>query len=1050
MTPPIAARTIGLGGFLLILGCYVTGCGNTKDNTEIVVTVWSDLVVPSEMDAIRIRVAGKQQTIDHPFQLTHAKDPGKYTIPVQLGLVPAGANDLPLSISAIGSSMGTDMVWQQASLPFIPGQAHELVLYLARSCRNIPCGDSPGFTCENGACTRPIPVDTAALPPYVPGGVTAPADAATASPSDAVAQDTPSDNTGASDVQGADAGPAPLDQGSKTTDGSNDRDGSPDAARIDVRADPDAALTDIDAPAKDPGATDSAATGGTTGAGGTGGAYGGGTGGNAVAGERGAFTATDRIDLGTIVVSTSQPVVVQIAPSLSVGTVSCLASSADLALVTRTCPTEGATSQPCTFTFSFHAAATGNKTETIVCSADGRTTQTSVVATVVSAPSLSANPSSPMFVAAIGDSDRVTISIANSGGATTGNLTATLSAGIAEFSIASNECIVPLAPLGVCKIDIVFRPTTPGAKTGILTVTDGRYDSALATASLTGTALAPAQVVVTPSPLDFGTVVVGRKNRSVLTVSNIGGMATDSLALTTNDPQFVISGNLCSGTSLPATSGKCTLTVTFSPVSVGAVRTLLNVGKASSGTLATATLTGIGQPAPTDANLVGSPASLDFGVTVVGAAVGPYVFTITNQGQTSSGSLAVVREDTTSSVGGATQFPFNTTCVGALAPGEYCSVGVTYSPTVAGSAAAAFRVTDGTASAKMTAVGIALQPAQLSLTCVSSTFDDTIVGQTSPSVVCTIRNGASAGAGQDTGAITAMVSDDFTMVSSGCGASLQPGSSCTLSLAFAPTARGTRYGTLTVNSANGGAANQQISGTGLAVVEVVSGGGNYAFGVVPVGATSANVATLDVYVRGQVGNLAVSGTDLKMLGGGGLANFSQQAGSDSPPDCASVTTTTPTVSKTTPFCRVRVAFTPQTKGAKTTTVTATGENGSTDSANLVGTASGSQTIAPSPMSFGPVSVGSQSTAYTLTVWNHAATAATDLAFQIAGPSASDFIGDAGQLTGQTLAAGAQGFVSVRFAPQSAGAKNATATVMAVVAGSAEFATATLTGTGVAH
>jgi cysteine-rich repeat protein len=149
----------------------LAACSKTKDNTELVVTVWSDLAVPSEMDALRIRVMGSEQTIDHPFRLSNNNQPDTYQIPVQLALVPAANKDLSISVVAIGSYQGTDVVSQEALLPFIPDQARELVLYLGRSCRNISCADHPGYTCENGACTRLIATDTAALPTYVPGQV---------------------------------------------------------------------------------------------------------------------------------------------------------------------------------------------------------------------------------------------------------------------------------------------------------------------------------------------------------------------------------------------------------------------------------------------------------------------------------------------------------------------------------------------------------------------------------------------------------------------------------------------------------------------------------------------------------------------------------------------------------------------------------------------------------------------------------------------------------------------------------------------------------------
>ena len=163
--------------FSILLALSVAACSKSKDNTELVVTVWSDLAVPTEMDALRIRVLGKEQTVDHPFQLSGDRHAGTYQIPVQLALVPAANKDLSINVTAIGSSGGTDIVWQQAVLPFIPGQARELPLYLARSCKNVSCADNSGFTCDNGACTKPVAVNPAELPTYVPGQVASAPDA---------------------------------------------------------------------------------------------------------------------------------------------------------------------------------------------------------------------------------------------------------------------------------------------------------------------------------------------------------------------------------------------------------------------------------------------------------------------------------------------------------------------------------------------------------------------------------------------------------------------------------------------------------------------------------------------------------------------------------------------------------------------------------------------------------------------------------------------------------------------------------------------------------
>jgi cysteine-rich repeat protein len=185
----------------VIWSCLLlASCSKSKDNTELVVTVWSDLAVPSEMDAVRIRVEGDQQTVDHPFRLSSDSRAGTYQIPLQLGLVPAGPRDLSISVTAIGSRLGTDIVAQEAVLPFMPDQARELVLYLGRSCVRVSCDDHPGFTCEQGACIKPVAVNTASLPTYVAGQVAVspdagpvvtPPDATSASDEPPVRQDGP-------------------------------------------------------------------------------------------------------------------------------------------------------------------------------------------------------------------------------------------------------------------------------------------------------------------------------------------------------------------------------------------------------------------------------------------------------------------------------------------------------------------------------------------------------------------------------------------------------------------------------------------------------------------------------------------------------------------------------------------------------------------------------------------------------------------------------------------------------------------------------------------
>jgi hypothetical protein len=205
----------------------------------------------------------------------------------------------------------------------------------------------------------------------------------------------------------------------------------------------------------------------------------------------GSFSATDRIDLGTLLADTTAPVVVQIVPAPSVKALACLASGTDLTLASQTCPATGTVATACTYTFTFKSTVAGSKSDSVICSGDGKATQTVVTAKVVAPASIVTSPSSASFRTMISTSSTVTINVANQGGATSGPLAAAIT-GSTDFAIVSNECVVPLAPLSTCKIQIEFKPTSIiDTKTGTLTVTDSTAGSAPATTTLTGITLVP-------------------------------------------------------------------------------------------------------------------------------------------------------------------------------------------------------------------------------------------------------------------------------------------------------------------------------------------------------------------------------------------------------------------------------------------------------------------------------------------------------------------------------------------------------------------------------
>jgi hypothetical protein len=1105
----------------------------TKDNTELVVTVWSDLAVPTEMDALRIRVAGKEQTLDHPFQLTSNSEPGKYQIPVQLALVPAGVKDLSITVTAVGSYFGTDMVSQQARLPFIPGQGRELVLYLARSCKNIFCNDHPGYTCENGACGKPVAVDTTQLPPYVSGQV-----AATPEPGVVSAQPD----------AGASPDAATLTPDSRVGDSGGDSGtGSPDSASADrpiERSDtavPVGGLT-VNQPALDFGSVDQGDTATKTvtvtntglpasvgpqvvgigytiqstscagalatngsctitiafspavnASGGAAGTLTIGTGIGAIAVSLsatatalGTFSAALSVLPATALVDQAVPFTVTVTPAGPLPDLSCLNSGPDLSpdpvAANTTCAATALAPvvQSCVYAFIFKGTKAGIAMDQITCSSSGNVQTLPVSVTVLSPASLTIAPTPGAFAAVVSaTSEPITFRVRNSGTAPSGALSAALGGtGAAQFAMTDNQCSGVLLGGAACTITVVYKPTAAGAVNASLTVTDATVGSTPATATLNGSAVTSPTLAIAGAQ-DLGTVTVGETGTaSIYTVTNTGGSTSGLVTIAATDAQFAIGNNLC-GPSLAA-AGTCTFTVAFAPGSEGLKTTVIT---AKSGGIVSAQkqVQGTGKAVKVAA-LSMSPPTLDFGTIGVGTTAGPHVFTVTNNGGTATGMLNVTNLDSTSSVGGASQFTYVTTCSPALAPGATCFVAVTFAPTIAGSASATITVSDGTVSSPGgTVLGIALDRATVGLDCgsgtssastgSSETFADTIVGK-SATVACTVSN--TQDSPQATGAIQIAVTGDFAVpaATNNCTASLLPGLSCTFALTFTPTATGQRNGTLTVTTDNQGARNQNLGGVGIGAIEIVEiapctspnpalcfpivspGAASnlvasepFDFGQVTQTTTSTTILTLAVYVRAAVNTLSVTkdfGTPESFAFGsvpGGLGV-----------DCSTLPSVTAVqASVTTPVCYKLVQFTPQTRGPTVNgTVTVNGPAGQTDSATMKGMGVGPLTISPSSAIFANVGVGTSSTTISLTVKNSGSIAIDNMTYTLTGTNANQFAVVGDSLTGASIAAGGgTQFLGVRYVPTAAGGATATITVTGNLHNGAgtESQTVNLTGNG---
>jgi hypothetical protein len=146
-----------LFGLLMLLA---TAC-KSKDDTMIVVEVWSDLPVPSQLASVRMDVTGPTSSTTKSYKLS-----GPNQLPVHLALVPDGGNADILMVRATGLlDGGYEFVSQAAWVAFVPGESKLLKLFLGNSCA-YACGLSQ--SCSSGACSS-VPTITN-LPDYNPNG----------------------------------------------------------------------------------------------------------------------------------------------------------------------------------------------------------------------------------------------------------------------------------------------------------------------------------------------------------------------------------------------------------------------------------------------------------------------------------------------------------------------------------------------------------------------------------------------------------------------------------------------------------------------------------------------------------------------------------------------------------------------------------------------------------------------------------------------------------------------------------------------------------------
>jgi probable HAF family extracellular repeat protein len=297
-------------------------------------------------------------------------------------------------------------------------------------------------------------------------------------------------------------------------------------------------------------------------------------------------------------------------------------------------------------------------------------------------------------------------------------------------------------------------------------------------------AVSAPNAALSPTSLTFSTQAMGTTSAAkTVTLKNTG---TSSLTINA----IAIAGDFSQthncGSSL-AGGASCFIYLTFKPTVSGTRTGALRVTDNAVSSPQQVTASGIG----TTASL--SPVSLNFSAQAIRTTSAAKNVTLTNVGAT---SLTI----TSIGVSGTNAGDFAQThdCRSSLAAGASCRISVTFQPSASGARSATLHITDN-------AVG---SPQHVALGGIGTTtkflpsslnFGAVAIGTTSSKTVTVTNVGATAISIAGI-AITGANPEDFvqTQIRS-CGSSLAPGATCSISITFKPTTKGTRTAALSIS-----------------------------------------------------------------------------------------------------------------------------------------------------------------------------------------------------------------------------------------------------------
>ena len=327
-----------------------------------------------------------------------------------------------------------------------------------------------------------------------------------------------------------------------------------------------------------------------------------------------------------------------------------------------------------------------------------------------------------------------------------------------------------------------------------------------------------AAATATPTSSTWGAVAVG----NISAAHDITLKNGNSTAITLKSPSFSganpgdykISKTTC-GSSLGA-GASCVASISFVPTVSGTRTATLNFNDSDSTSPQQVMLTGTGTGGSGTVSM--SPTSLSFGSVNVGSTSAAKTATVTNGSATTITIKSVA-------ITGTNPGDFTTSsCPGSLAPSASCTISVTFKPATTGARSATLTVSDTASNSPQTSAlsgtGGSTSGGSVTLSQTSMSFQAS-VGSTSAAQTTTLSNGTKSSITINSITLGGANPGDFTK-SQTCGSTLAASASCTVSVAFKPTASGGRSAVLSFSdTASNSPQTVSLSGSNPGAFQII-------------------------------------------------------------------------------------------------------------------------------------------------------------------------------------------------------------------------------------